>query len=1351
MTIFSQNCRGLKTDTRRTELLNVLEHRKAFAACLQETWRAGVEDDVLDGWRFVGSGPELQKGRGSKGVAICLSPSAVRAHDAAGGEVHRGGLRVIAARLQVSTGGATRSSRGVFLLNSYAPTSGHSDQEWDDYYSDVTSVLQRMQQGDLLVWCTDGNASIGRGTAGSARGAAVGPHGLDRVNAAGRRLLTFLELHELYALTTHFRKNIYGTWWHPRSRRPHQLDHIVTSLRDRRCFLDAGSRAGQLIDSDHKPVACKLRAVVRAGNRPPTDRIRNGGLEFGILSSDDGRAAFADGVASRVAAAQGCDAAAVAEAAADAAGSSAAGGAGDVVADRLAAACGRASYAQVLAAAVAAPADCAAAPSVWRPSGFDNAAALAYERKKIGEAVRAELQSQLAQSASVQAPAATAAAATPPLDFQRVDYSTLASAVQDTMREQLPKRQRPKPGWFALFEAELRAQIERRNAAFDARVRTPGCAAAKERLQRARSALQATVRSAQSAWVEQQCARINDGIVGSRGTRAAWETIGVLRAGLMGARRSAAPAKMQKPDGTRAPSPEENAAVFAEHFQLLYGRQPSGKPAMLALLRQRDVVPGLDGPPTDEEVRRALGKLRDTAPGDSGLPAVAWKALASTDAGFALVRHLVDSFWLTEQVPAEWEIGLLRILPKKGDLSQPGNYRGIMLLETAYKIVGNLLLARLKPIKEGLPHEPQCGFRPERGTTDASFSLKQALRKRREHGKETWVLFIDLVKAFDRVPRDLLWDVMLRYGVPPKLVSLLRALHETVHVQFEVGGVMKSLLSILGVKQGDLLGPELFTFYMAAVMETWRDRLPAHITLPPPLSPYSPPPSPPPPSPPPSPPSPPPPPSRPAPLASWGRTPQLPFPSPSRPMPPLPPSPPSSPPLSPCTSSPPLSLPSPSLCTSPPPPPPPPPPRCCRRLVPQAGLADADEVAVRVSPPPPPPPSLSHPSPPPPSLPPPPFPPPPPPRPPCESCVFRTLPDFVMTGRRVDTAGAEEFAFDDSEYADDTALLFCSRCDVERQTPALLAHFADWGMEVHAGALGKGSKSEILFCPAPARVYDDPATFGGADLSDVQLPGARSMPVVSKFKYLGDWVSGDGSDACAVEARIADAGKAFGALRKGVFSSKSVTYAAKRAAYEALILSILLYGCEGWCLTEALLQRLRAFHAQCVRAMCRVSRKHTWEHHIASDELRGRLGLDSIDYYVARRQLRWLGHVRRMAPERLPRQMLSSWVPSKRPAGAPLLTLGRSMAKAMDVFRLDQARWPALAADRGTWREMLRSGEAPPGFRQAPAAPVPMPINHFLVRPRRAAAAATNAAVDATVRALAGTTRLGRVKNNNNN
>ena len=107
--------------------------------------------------------------------------------------------------------------------------------------------------------------------------------------------------------------------------------------------------------------------------------------------------------------------------------------------------------------------------------------------------------------------------------------------------------------------------------------------------------------------------------------------------------------------------------------------------------------------------------------------------------------------------PSEWEKGLLVILAKKGDLSLPENYlSGIMLLEAGYKIVSIILHSRLLPIEEGLDHETQCGFRPGRGCADGVFTVKLAMKKRREHGLESWIIFIDLVKAFDRIPRKFL-------------------------------------------------------------------------------------------------------------------------------------------------------------------------------------------------------------------------------------------------------------------------------------------------------------------------------------------------------------------------------------------------------------------------------------------------------------------------------------------------------------------------------------------------------------------------------------------------------------------
>ena len=51
--------------------------------------------------------------------------------------------------------------------------------------------------------------------------------------------------------------------------------------------------------------------------------------------------------------------------------------------------------------------------------------------------------------------------------------------------------------------------------------------------------------------------------------------------------------------------------------------------------------------------------------------------------GFAYVWNFVINFWLTKYAPPEWDTGLFLILPKKGDLGNPGDYRGIMMLEVA--------------------------------------------------------------------------------------------------------------------------------------------------------------------------------------------------------------------------------------------------------------------------------------------------------------------------------------------------------------------------------------------------------------------------------------------------------------------------------------------------------------------------------------------------------------------------------------------------------------------------------------------------------------------------------------------
>ena len=869
---------------------------------LQETWRTGVEEITQDGYTFLGVAPMRQDSRrGVCGVGLLLSPMAAAAWRAAGPtNLHTDvGPRVMAARLVVED--MERRQLGIFQVVAYAPASGAAVEEHDAYEAAFSEVIARRKPEDVLIVCADTNASIGRGRLNgspSERYSAVGPHGIDHMNGAGRRLRSFLELHDLAALTSFFQKPYYGTWQHPRSKLQHQLDHIIISRKDLKRFTDAGGCSGQLIDSDHRAVRCTLRFAVRLKHQCDV-RARVCKLDFSPLLIHD--------------------------------------------------------------------------------IGTD------FSKKVV-------------------------ALLDPPIPGESY-YPALADALRRTAITTLPKRARAAPAWFAAKETELLSIISRRSEAFHAHQREPSLST-RERYRSARASVQREIRRAKSAWIEEKCGVVNDGFNGSSGGKVAWDTVKLLKAGLTPPRR-APQAKLKRRDGSMASTPEDVADVFAEHFSELYGRAPLFDESVLNMVEPLPVVSD-EGTPSDTEIHGALRKLHATAPGASGLHARLWKAFSSTDEGFDHVRHCVLHFWATEHVPAAWEVGLLSILPKKGDLSKPGNYRGIMMQEVFYKIIGNIILGRLKPIKEGpLDHEYQNGFRPFRGCFDSIFTVRQVIKKRREHGLPTWLLLIDLVKAFDRVPRELLWRTMEKQGVPPKLIHLLRVLHETVKVQFEVDGAAKVIDSIIGVKQGDLLGPELFTFFMEAVMKTWR--------------------------------------------------------------------------------------------------------------------CDPD----------------TH----------------------YEPCLFRTAPDLQMTGRRINQSG-EDFVVPDSEYADDTAVIFQTREDVERMTPKLIHHFARWGMEVHVGSAdNKTSKSEVLFCAAAPASYEDPGSYDGIDLSNIRMSGGRFMPVVEIFKYLGSYLSRDSSDAYDVDSRIESAGKAFGSLRKCLFASDSVSPSAKRAVYKAVILSILLYGCECWSLT----------------------------------------------------------------------------------------------------------------------------------------------------------------------------------------
>jgi hypothetical protein len=77
------------------------------------------------------------------------------------------------------------------------------------------------------------------------------------------------------------------------------------------------------------------------------------------------------------------------------------------------------------------------------------------------------------------------------------------------------------------------------------------------------------------------------------------------------------------------------------------------------------------------------------------------------------MKDLIENIWEKKQreLPSEWNIGILCPLHKRGDLLECCNYRGITLLNVAYKILSNILYARLQPFVERSVGEHEAGFR----------------------------------------------------------------------------------------------------------------------------------------------------------------------------------------------------------------------------------------------------------------------------------------------------------------------------------------------------------------------------------------------------------------------------------------------------------------------------------------------------------------------------------------------------------------------------------------------------------------------------------------------------------------
>ena len=153
---------------------------------------------------------------------------------------------------------------------------------------------------------------------------------------------------------------------------------------------------------------------------------------------------------------------------------------------------------------------------------------------------------------------------------------------------------------------------------------------------------------------------------------------------------------------------------------------------------------------TKQEIKEALKKLKNgKAAGEDNLPGELLKS--DINQTTKVLHTLLNKIWESQTVPQEWKQGVLIKLPKKGDLSDCNNWRGITLLSVTSKILTRILLERLKTALDKTLRENQAGFRAKRSCSDHIVTLRIIIEQSLEFNNCLQLAFIDYEKAFDSV------------------------------------------------------------------------------------------------------------------------------------------------------------------------------------------------------------------------------------------------------------------------------------------------------------------------------------------------------------------------------------------------------------------------------------------------------------------------------------------------------------------------------------------------------------------------------------------------------------------------
>ena len=217
---------------------------------------------------------------------------------------------------------------------------------------------------------------------------------------------------------------------------------------------------------------------------------------------------------------------------------------------------------------------------------------------------------------------------------------------------------------------------------------------------------------------------------------------------------------------------------------------------------------------TYEEIIEFVREVNITkSPGPDGISAEYLKN------GPPILMHMLALLFTTifihGKIPSQMlDVHLVPVVKdNRGQLSNKDNYRPIAMATCVSKVLEICILKRIESCIETV--ENQFGFKKCLGTDSCIFVLKEIIHKFKHSNTNTFLAFLDASKAFDRVRHDVLFLKLKDAGVPLYVIRVLKFWYTTQLIYIKWNTCLsESFTCTNGVKQGGVLSPYLFNFYL---------------------------------------------------------------------------------------------------------------------------------------------------------------------------------------------------------------------------------------------------------------------------------------------------------------------------------------------------------------------------------------------------------------------------------------------------------------------------------------------------------------------------------------------------------